>query len=87
MPYADVSESNAVQHATSDDAQVEQTKEEAVNGHADSECRTASPSTDTLANQPAAIFQITVKLPHEPFEHQITVCRCAHHAHTAADPK
>lgn len=25
------------------------------------------------ANPHPAIFQITVKLPHEPFEHQITV--------------
>lgn len=36
-PVADVSETNAVEQTTNGDGAVEQTKEEAVNGHADSE--------------------------------------------------
>ena len=38
----DVSETNAVEQTTNGDGAVEQTKEEAVNGHADSESPPAS---------------------------------------------
>lgn len=69
---AEAGESNAVQQTNGEGA-VEQKGEEVVNGHADSTSRDELYGEGHHADSGPDIFQITVKLPHAPYEHAITV--------------
>ncbi|KAJ4304717.1 Intracellular distribution of mitochondria [Kalmusia sp. IMI 367209] len=69
----EASESTAVQQTTNGEGTAEQKGEEGVNGHADSTFRARSHRGRGQADGEADIFQITIKLPHAPYEHAITI--------------